>query len=473
VNERLVHTDSAIAENNDEGKNHMKTTINIRSRAFALFAFACFALASTTRAVSPPPDGGYPGVNTAEGENALFSLTTGGFNTAIGSFSLVSDTTGQLNTAVGAATLVLNTGDSNTAVGAAALLNNSTGTQNTANGAFALFSNTTESFNTATGFQALFSQTGDGGHYNVATGYQALYSNTTGRRNVANGSTALFSNINSNFNTAVGDQALFSLTTALPDEGSNTAIGFAALASSTTGEGNTAIGSSALVNSVTGYQNIALGYVAGQNLTTGSNNIYISNPAVDTESNTIRIGNVVPFTDIYGFQHAAHTATYIAGINGATASGGAAVYVNSDGQLGTLTSSARFKTEIKPMEQASEAVLALKPVTFRYKKKIDPKGIPQFGLVAEDVEKVNPDLVARGSDGKPYTVRYEAVSAMLLNEFLKEHKTVQELKSIVAKHEATAAQQQKQIEALTAGLQKVSAQLELSKPAPQTVKNTD
>ena len=187
---------------------------------------------------------------------------------------------------------------------------------------------------------------------------------------------------------------------------------------------------------------------------------------------------MVPFTDIYGFPHAAHSATYIAGINGATASGGVAVFIDSDGKLGTLTSSARFKTAIKPMDESSTAILALKPVTFRYKHEIDPRGIPQFGLVAEEVEKVNPHLVSRDRDGKPYTVRYEAVNAMLLNEFLKEHRTVQELKSTVAKQEAIGAQQQQEIKALTASLkeqtaliQKVSDKVELNRPAPQTVLN--
>ncbi len=191
---------------------------------------------------------------------------------------------------------------------------------------------------------------------------------------------------------------------------------------------------------------------------------------------------MVGFTDIYGFGHGAHTATYIAGINGATASGGVAVYINSDGKLGTLTSSARFKTEIKPMDKSSEAILALKPVTFRYKHEIDPKGIPQFGLVAEEVEKVNPNLVACDAKGEAYTVRYEAVNAMLLNEFLKEHREVQEQKATIAQlksrvaqqqkeSQETATQQQKEIQALTAGLQKVSAQVEMIRPAPQTVLN--
>ena len=221
----------------------------------------------------------------------------------------------------------------------------------------------------------------------------------------------------------------------------------------------------------TGSNNIGLGYNAGQNLTTGSNNIDLGNAGVAGESNRIRIGTK-------GTQQA----TFIAGISGKTVAGGVGVIIDTSGHLGTVVSSERFKDEIKPMDKASEAILALQPMTFRYKHELDPEGIPQFGLVAEQVEKVNPDLVARDEQGKPYTVRYEAVNAMLLNEFLKEHRTVQELKSAVAKQEEiiaqqqkdfqeTAAQQQKQIEALTAGLQKVSAQVEMSKPASQMVLN--
>jgi uncharacterized coiled-coil protein SlyX len=202
-------------------------------------------------------------------------------------------------------------------------------------------------------------------------------------------------------------------------------------------------------------------------LTTGSNNIDIGSVGVAGESNKIRIGKV-------GTQ----SATFIAGIYGTTVSKGVAVYVSSSGLLGTVTSSARFKDDIKPMGQVSDALLALKPVTFHYKKEIDPDRTQQFGLVAEEVAKVNPDLVVRDDQGKIYTVRYEAVNAMLLNEFLKEHTTVQELKSTVAKQDAIIAQQQKGMEVLTASLkeqaaqiQKVSAQIELSKPAPRTVVN--
>ena len=140
------------------------------------------------------------------------------------------------------------------------------------------------------------------------------------------------------------------------------------------------------------------------------------------------------------------------------------VFINGAGQLGTTTSSERFKDAIKPMDKASEVILALKPVTFHYKKELDPESIPQFGLVAEQVEKVNPDLVVRDGDGKPYTVRYEAVNAMLLNEFLKEHRKVEKLEATVEGLAATVKEQAAQI-------QKVSAQLETSKPAPQVVKN--
>jgi len=162
--------------------------------------------------------------------------------------------------------------------------------------------------------------------------------------------------------------------------------------------------------------------------------------------------------------HPVHKKAFIAGIRGVTVAGGVGVIVGTNGQLGTTTSSARFKEAIKPMDKASEAILALQPVTFRYKHELDPDGIPQFGLVAEEVEEVNPDLVARDADGKVYTVRYEAVNAMLLNEFLKEHGKVEEQGAMIAK-------QQKQIEALTATVQKVSDQVALSKPAAQLVAN--
>src|SRR6266487_1193628 len=241
-----------------------------------------------------------------------------------------------------------------------------------------------------------------------------------------------------------------------PDGGNangNTAEGTQALFSNTTGNANTAIGARALLNA-TGDYNVALGDSAGEFLSTGDNNIDIGYNVVGVkgESNTIRIGN----TDII--------ATYIRGISGQTVVGGAAVFVDSNGKLGTMTASTRFSDEIKPMDKASEAILTLKPVTFRYKQEIDSKSIRQFGLIAEEVEKVYPDLIVRDKEGKPYSVRYDQVNAMLLNEFLKEHGKVEKL-------EASVARQQKQIETLTAGLQKVSAELEASKPASQVVNN--
>jgi hypothetical protein len=346
----------------------------------------------------------------------------------------------------------------NTANGENALFNNTRGGANTANGAFALFGNTSGNNNTATGEQALRSNTG--GNDNTATGVGALFSNTTGSVNTANGVGALSGNTTGSNNTANGLQALRENTTG----GANTANGVTALASNTTGSSNTANGVAALGGNTTGSSNIALGFSAGGFLTTGSNNIDIGNFGSTGESNTIRIGTV-------GTQ----TNTFIAGIHGVTVASAVGVVIDVNGHLGTVTSSERFKDEIKPMDKASEAILALKPVTFHYKKELDPDGIPQFGLVAEQVEKVNPDLVARDADGKVYTVRYEAVNAMLLNEFLKEHRTVQEQKATIAQlrqdFQSRLAEQQKQIEALTAGLQKVSAQVELNKPAPQIVVN--
>jgi trimeric autotransporter adhesin len=300
-------------------------------------------------------------------------------------------------------------------------------------------------FNTVLGDDALLSNTT--GAANTANGYQALFSNTEGFNNTATGAEALSSNTTGVGNTAAGTQALFSNATG----GNNTAIGVSALTGNTIGSFNTAIGLAALANNTAGSSNIALGLSAGSHLTTGSNNIDIGSVGVAGEAKTIRIG-----TGGRQFN------TYIAGINGVTVAGGVGVIIDSTGHIGTVSSSAQYKHQIKPMDKASEAILSLKPVTFQYKHELDPDGIPQFGLVAEEVQKVNPDLVARDEQGKPYTVRYEAVNAMLLNEFLKEHRKVQEL-------EANAVRQQKQIETLTAGLQKVSAQLEIMKPRQQTV----
>jgi Chaperone of endosialidase len=256
-------------------------------------------------------------------------------------------------------------------------------------------------------------------------------------------------------NTFLGDDALFNFTGGEV----TTAIGGAALYNIGVSDNNTAIGGYALWSLQTGIGNVAVGAYAGINLTHGDSNIYIGNSGTQGENKKIRIGTT-------GTQ----TATYVAGISGATVATGVPVIVDTTGHLGTTTSSARYKDNVRPMDKTSEAILALKPVTFRYKHELDPAGIPQFGLVAEEVEKVNPDLVARDEQGKPYTVRYEAVNAMLLNEFLKEHRKVETL-------EATVAQQHKDFETVVAELkgqiQKVSAQLELSKSATQTVLNNN
>jgi hypothetical protein len=356
-----------------------------------------FGLLPKARAVVPPPDGGYPGFNTAEGTSALLSLTTGSANTAVGWFSLKSLTTGGFNTGVGAGTLLLNTSDANTAVGTAALLFNATG------------------------------------HDNTAVGAAALLDNGDGTSNTALGTFALQSNTDGNFNTAVGDSALFDNIDGL----GNTACGANALHDNAIGNGNTANGQDALANNTSGDNNTALGVFAGLQQTTGSNSVYIG-------------------ADMQG-QSGESNACYIASIFGQSSPNGLQVVINSGNKLGTVPSSKRFKEAIKPMDKASEALFALKPVSFRYKKEIDSAGTSQLGLVAEDVEKVNPDLVVRNKEGKPYSVRYDQVNAMLLNEFLKEHRKVEKLEAAVAE--------------LAARLDRVSAQVQMNDCTAQVVAN--
>jgi hypothetical protein len=328
-------------------------------------------------------------------------------------------------------------GHNNTFLGFGALQFNVSGVGDTAIGWEALYFNSTGQLNTATGFQALPSNTT--GSSNTATGAAALSSNTTGSDNTAIGRNALANNTTASSNTATGNFALIFNETGYR----NTASGANALSNNIIGHDNTAIGFQALNQNDTGSDNVALGFNAGLRLTSGSGNVCIGYGVLGVagESNTTRIKNIY-----------------------SSVASGRAVYINSDSKVGTLVSSRRFKEDIKPMNKASEAILALKPVTFHYKREIEPNASIMFGLVAEDVEKVDADLVTRNEKGEPETVRYEAVNAMLLNEFLKEHHQVQDLK-------VTVAEQQKQIEALTAGLQKVNAHLELNKLAPQTVQN--
>jgi len=391
-----------------------------------LFALTCFGFMPTPKSFSvvPPPDGGYPGGNTAEGQSALLNLTTGGFNTAVGFLSLRGNTNSSFNTAIGAGSLLANTAFNNTATGAGALLSNTTGSQNTATGAF------------------------------------TLLGNTTGSNNTVIGARALLSNINGGFNTAIGFEALRDNT----DGGGNVAIGASTLASNTTGINNVAIGSSTCVQNTEGDRNVVIGPQALNNNATGNDNIAIgfgAGGSITTASNTICIGSLVTGFDV-------SNGCFIGNIRGGQIGADAVpVSIDSSNKLGTITSSKRFKKDIKSMNDASTSVLALRPVTFRYKS--DNTNTPQFGLIAEEVAEVNPDLVVRDKKGELLTVRYDAVNAMLINEFLKEHRKVEKL-------EATVAQQRKgmeglagEIEAQTAQIQKMSALIEMTRPTRQQV----
>jgi trimeric autotransporter adhesin len=360
-----------------------------------IVSLVCLTSLPRVQAVVPPPDGGYPNFTTAEGQNALFSLTTGAANTAVGWSSLKSVTTGGFNTGVGAGTLLFNTGDANTALGAAALLFNTNGFDNTAIGAAALQNNTTGGFNTANGANALANNTA--GIFNTANGANALRENTLGSDNTASGHFALLSN--------------------------------------TTGSNNTAIGHSALLGN-TGSSNTAMGVLAGANLSTGSGNVCIGEDVRGTagQSNTTRIRNIGSTPIIDG-------TTVVIGSTGGV----------GDGILGYPASSRRYKEEIKPMDRASETLFALKPVTFRARGNIDAARIKHYGLIAEEVATVDRDLVVYNPEGKPETLRFDSISAMLLNEFLKEHRKVEKLEAIVAD--------------LAAELRQVKTQVQMSTPA--------
>ena len=401
--------------------------------------------------------------NNAFGEAALFWNIHASHNTAIGFFALGNnDSSGNgsanENTAVGSEALAVNiNGSENTAVGSFTLGNNQA-SGITAIGAEALSGNTDGTRNTAAGTAALFQN--EHANDNTAVGWDALLNNDSSRNGTANGNTAVGSgallkhNVDGSDNTAVGSQTLFTNTTG----GSNTATGSNALGSNTTGFRNMANGVNALYfnttgsrNTAEGFQalfhnigsdNVGLGFNAGSNLTTGSGNICIGNGVLGVagESNTTRIRNIY-----------------------ASVASGRPVYINSDNKIGTLSSSRRYKEEITPMDKASEKLFALKPVTFRYKKEVDAERALSFGLIAEEVAEVSPQLITRDENGNPQTVRYEAINAMLLNEFLKEHRKNEE-------QQATIARLEKQLETVTATVQKLSAQPK-SKPAPQTVLN--
>jgi trimeric autotransporter adhesin len=362
-----------------------------------LSALVCFGLCQQVQSATDTPDPGpLTASNTADGQSALGTLTTGLYNSAFGFLSLLSNTDANFNTGVGAGVLLVSTASENAAVGAGALFSNVDGSDNNAFGTFALFTNISGSFNNAVGRNSLLNSTGE---QNNAMGDDAMFDNTTG-----------------SFNTAIGDDALDA--------------------------------------NVDGNSNVAIGDEAGTGLGASVNNcIAIGAPGAGTFAtldNTCFIGSIFdqPVSDV-GTQEA--------------------VFVDQFNVVGISASSRRYKHDIKPMDKASEAILALKPVTFKYNA--DKNGRTQYGLIAEEVATVNPDLVVQHKDGEISTVRYEQVNAMLLNEFLKEHNKVQNL-------EVTVAQQQKGMEVLTAQLkeqaaqiQKVSAQLEVNKPAPQVVTN--
>ena len=355
------------------------------------------------QAVLPPPDGGYPGFNTAEGQNALFSLTTGSANTAVGWYSLFSNAAGNFNTATGAGALLFNTSDQNTAFGAAALLFNTAGIDNTAVGAAALLNNT-------------------GGPVDAPTGGPASF---------------------------------------------NTAVGASALASNTVGSVNTAVGARALFNSASGSGNIALGGGAGFNVTAANNVICIGATGADV-NNSCFISNI--YTNVQP----------IVGTDPDS------VTITSTGRLGRgNVSSRRYKHDIELMDKASEVLYALKPVTFRYNKEYDATQTLAFGLIAEEVAEVYPDLVGRNSRGEPESVRYEQINAMLLNEFLKAHRKVADQNSQlenqankIQEQEATVAELKSGLKALTAmvneqasQIQKVTASIETREAKPQFAQN--
>ena len=343
----------------------------------------------------------------------------------------------------------------NTALGGiTALFHLSTGSFNTALGVNSMWLNNTGNNNTAVGDSALKRNTS--GNNNTATGIQALFNNQTANNNTADGNVALFSNTTGTQNTATGTGALFSNTTG----GFNTATGLNALRNNN-GDDNVAVGWQALFNVTTGSDNIAVGVNAGFSITTGSENIIIGEiGGVADESNVTRIGNISSTPQDTG------------------------VMVTMDQVNGTkmgvvvVASSKRYKEDIKPMNKASEALFALKPVAFRYKADIDPDRAERYGLIAEEVEKVNPDLVVRDQNGRANVVRYNSVNAMLLNEFLKEHKKVEEQQASISQQQASISQLKREIRTMVAQvkeqaaqIQKVSAQLQVNKPAPQVVVN--
>jgi hypothetical protein len=365
----------------------------------------------------------------------LWAPNDGSGNFSVGLEALPSSTSsGQDNTAIGYRALAVNTsGAGNTANGSFALAANTVGFSNTASGQSVLEANTSGNSNTALGVSAMASNTTGSG--NTAIGVAALTANTVGYSNVATGNFALFSNTSGSTNTASGTQALAANTTG----SSNLADGAGALYRSTSGSNNTAVGEQTLYSSTIGSYNIALGYQSGYSITNTNNNIDIGNYGTTTDSGTIRIGCSNDCNGII------QTSAFIAGISNSNISG-VPVIVNSSGQLGVASSSRRYKEEIQDMGDASDGLMRLRPVTFRYKKAYEDGSKPiQYGLIAEEVAEIYPDLVAKSADGQVESVRYQLLDPMLLNELQKQH--------------ATIDAQKKQIESLEERLARAEAML--------------
>ena len=499
----------------------MKTLIRSINRSPLRCGFFTLAIAFCWLALSTPLKAQCPsdcsGTSTALGNNALNTTNTAINNTAVGANALSAVTTGSFNVAVGGAALESNTtGQQNMAIGAEALRNNIDGNFNMAIGFRALFLNQHGGQNTAVGSAALRNNTAVG---NTAIGSQALRENTTGDGNTAIGLNALTAAHTSLGNVAVGDLSLTSFIGAGTNttNGFNTALGSLALNAETTGQENTAVGRRALEFLLTGSNNTIIGWRAGDNYSSNeSHNIVIGSGVAGTtgEDNTIRIGTNLPSSGINisgggllqaftigsgfaggGIQYLqffgqsisiasgfstvnGNSSCFIGGIfNQTPVAGSHLVLVGNNGKLADATlSSRRFKKDIAAMDKASEGILALKPVTFHWKT--DKTNEPEFGLIAEDVAKVNLDWITRDPQGEIIGVRYETIPVLLLNEFLKEHKKVEEQQASIADLKSTVALQQKEMQVLTAQLkeqaaqiQKVSAQLEASKPAPKVVAN--
>jgi trimeric autotransporter adhesin len=337
-------------------------------------------------------------------------------NTAVGAGALVSNTVGVGNEAFGGNALYRNTvGNENVADGYAALSYNTVGSYNIAIGSYALLLNTTGNYNAASGYKALYFNTT--GNYNNAVGYTALENNTTGAYNSGIGAAALYLNTTGAYNSAAGDFALYNNSTG----GYNNAQGYGALIHNTTGFYNAAMGVYALYSNTVGNNNLAMGQLAGYYIT-GSNNIDIGSKGSGVDNAVIRIGTP-------GVQ----TTSYIAGVSGVNVTGGATVVVNASGQLGVMSSSRRYKEDIRSMGDVSGRLLKLRPVTFRYKKADDNGQKPeQYGLIAEEVAQVMPELVVYNNKGQPETVAYQTLAPLLLNELQREHRQVAALKAEVS-----------------------------------------